>query len=135
MNPEIKVDALKLSRGLRTTFEGIALIFDSIGADVELLTQVPAKKTSSPASSAQTVKEPKPEPKPEPEPEPEQPQTEAAPSSLTLDDITKVIVSKVKQNQAASDAIGKLVQSFGVATVKQIPVEKYEEFMTKLAAL
>ena len=131
MNPEIKVDALKLSRGLRTTFEGIALIFDSIGADVELLTQVPAKKTSSPASSAQTVKEPKPEPKPEPE----QPQTEAAPSSLTLDDITKVIVSKVKQNQAASDAIGKLVQSFGVATVKQIPVERYEEFMTKLAAL
>ena len=133
MNPEIKVDALKLSRGLRTTFEGIALIFDSIGADVELLTQVPAKKTSSPASSAQTVKEPKPESKPEPKPE--QPQTEAAPSSLTLDDITKVIVSKVKQNQAASDAIGKLVQSFGVATVKQIPVEKYEEFMTKLAAL
>ena len=127
MNPEIKVDALKLSRGLRTTFEGIALIFDSIGADAELLTQVPAKKTSSPAPSAQTVKEPK--------PEPEQPQTEAAQSSLTLDDITKVIVSKVKQNQANSDAIGQLVQSFGVATVKQIPVERYEEFMTKLAAL
>ena len=125
MNPEIKVDASKLSRGLRITFEGIALIFDSIGADVELLTQVPAKKTSSPASPDDTLKEPK----------PEQPQTEAAPSSLTLDDITKVIVSKVKQNQAASDAIGKLVQSFGVATVKQIPVEKYEEFMTKLAAL
>ena len=129
MNPEIKVDASKLSHGLRTTFEGIALIFDSIGADAELLTQVSAKKTSSPAPSAQTVKESKPEPKPE------QPQTEAAPSSLTLDDITKVIVSKVKQNQAASDAIGKLVQSFGVATVKQIPVERYEEFMTKLAAL
>ena len=71
MNSEIKVDALKLSRGLRTTFEGIALIFDSIGADVELLTQVPAKKTSSSAPSAQTVKEP------EPKPEPEQPQTEA----------------------------------------------------------
>ena len=125
MNPEIKVDASKLSRGLRITFEGIALIFDSIGADAELLTQVPAKKTSSPASPDDSLKEPK----------PEQPQTEAAPSSLTLDDITKVIVSKVKQNQAASDAIGKLVQSFGVATVKQIPVEKYEEFMTKLAAL
>ena len=74
MNPEIKVDALKLSRGLRTTFEGIALIFDSIGADVELLTQVPAKKTSGPASPADTVKEPKPESKPsEPNPEPEQP--------------------------------------------------------------
>ena len=131
MNPEIKVDALKLSRGLRTTFEGIALIFDSIGADAELLTQVPAKKTSSPAPSAQAVKEPE----PKPEPKPEQPQTEAAQSSLTLDDITKVIVSKVKQNQANSDAIGQLVQSFGVATVKQIPVERYEEFMTKLAAL
>ena len=125
MNPEIKVDASKLSRGLRITFEGIALIFDSIGADVELLTQVPAKKTSSPASPDDTLKES----------EPEQPQTEAAPSSLTLDDITKVIVGKVKQNQATSDAIGKLVQSFGVATVKQIPVERYEEFMTKLAAL
>ena len=129
MNPntEITVDALKLSRGLRTTFEGIALIFDSIGADAELLTQVPAKKTSNPASPAQTAEEPKPS-----EPEP---QESAAQSSLTLDDITKVIVSKVKQNQANSDAIGQLVQSFGVATVKQIPVEKYEEFMTKLAAL
>ena len=62
MNPEIKVDASKLSHGLRTTFEGIALIFDSIGADVELLTQVPAKKTSSPASPDDTLKEPEPEP-------------------------------------------------------------------------
>ena len=97
-----------------------------------MLTQVHAKKTISPASPAETLKEPKPS---EPESVHTEPQIETAQSSLTLDAITKVIVGKVKQNQAHSDAIGKLVQSFGVATVKQIPVEKYEEFMIKLAAL
>lgn len=124
MNPEIKVDALKLSHGLRTTFEGIALIFDSIGVEIEL-PDVSTQKVEPPIKKSEFAREPK----------PEQPQTEAAQSSLTLDDITKVIVGKVKQNQANSDAIGQLVQSFGVATVKQIPVERYEEFMTKLAAL
>lgn len=54
---------------------------------------------------------------------------------LTFSEFLLDLVSKVKQNQANSDAIGKLVQSFDVATVKQIPVERYEEFMTKLAAL
>ena len=133
MNPntEITVNALKLSRGLKTTFDGIAMVFDSIDVEIELLdlpkAEPPVQK--SPEKKLEVVREPMSEPKPE------QPQTEAAQSSLTLDDITKVIVSKVKQNQANSDAIGKLVQSFGVATVKQIPVEKYEEFVTKLAAL
>ena len=134
MNPntEITVNALKLSRGLKTTFEGIAMVFDSIGMEIELpdLPKAEPPVQKSPEKKPEVVREPVSEPKSEPEP-----QESAAQSSLTLDDIAKVIVSKVKQNQANSDAIGKLVQSFGVATVKQIPVEKYEEFVTKLAAL
>ena len=35
-NSTIAVNALKLSRGLKTTFEGIAQVFDSLGAETEL---------------------------------------------------------------------------------------------------
>lgn len=150
MNPntEVTVDAAKLSRGLKTTFEGVAIIFDSLGTRAEL-PDIPTQKESVAAKpqaepSAQdetpvktvrdTIPEPTPEfqPKPEPEPVPEQPPTA---SSLTLDDITKVIVGKIKQNRSNNEKIEKLVQSFGVATVKQIPSEKYEVFMTGLASI
>lgn len=157
----ICVNALKLSRGLKTTFEGIALVFGSLGAGTEFHESLSsaqeasahaAPKRDSPNESAE--REDKAERKDKEQP-PEQTQseprgtqpiepaasvnpapTETAPaSSLTIDDITKIIVSKIKQNRSNNEKIEKLVQSFGVQSVKAIPPEKYEVFMTELAAI
>lgn len=152
----IAVNALKLSRGLKTTFEGIALVFDSLGAGSEFQESLSsaqgapeaAPKRDSPNESAVREQPPKqtqsqgtqptepalaapPEPAAPPDPAP----APASASSLTLDDITKVIVSKIKQDRSNNAKIEKLVQSFGVQSVKAIPPEKYEAFMTELAAV
>ena len=125
-NSTIAVNALKLSRGLKTTFEGIAQVFDSLGAETEF------QESLSLAHAA-----PREQP---PEPQGTQPKEpvalpEPAASSLTIDDITKVIVSKIKQDRSNNEKIEKLVQSFGVQSVKAIPPERFEAFMTELAAI
>ena len=175
VNGTIAVNALKLSRGLKTTFEGIALVFDSLGAGAEFQESLSsaqevsahaAPRRDSPARVEATVREQPPE-QAQSEPQEIQPadpasanpasvnlapagpanlvpdvsSTQAAPtepvpaSSLTIDDITKIIVSKIKQNRSNNEKIEKLVQSFGVSSVKAIPPEKYEVFMTELAAI
>ena len=170
VNGTIAVNALKLSRGLKTTFEGIALVFDSLGAGAEFQESLSsaqevsahaAPRRDSPARVEATVREQPPE-QAQSEPQEIQPadpasvnlapagpanlvpdvsSTQATPtepvpaSSLTIDDITKIIVSKIKQNRSNNEKIEKLVQSFGVQSVKAIPPEKYEVFMTELAAI
>ena len=121
----IAVNALKLSRGLKTTFEGIAQVFDSLGAETELRVSL-----SSAHAAPKQVESAEPQSK-----EPVAPPEPAPASSLTIDDITKVIVSKIKQDRSNNEKIEKLVQSFGVQSVKAIPPERFEAFMTELAAI
>ena len=194
----ITVDIPKLNRGLKTTFTGIAMIFDSVGADVEMDAMFESQEVlTSPQRLLDGVKgtseeqvsslahaesssgdgndtgdemsvneiavpiQEQPNKSKQPEhyepKEPQEPQgaqsatqtaSEApiasgassvpaspAPSTLTLDDITKVIVNKIKQNRSNNEKIEKLVHDFGVQSVKLIPPKKYEAFMTELAAI
>ena len=135
----IAVNALKLSRGLKTTFEGIAQVFDSLGAETELREslssahaapkQVESAEREQPPEQTQSESQGTQSKEPVALPEP------APASSLTIDDITKVIVSKIKQDRSNNEKIEKLVQSFGVQSVKAIPPERFEAFMTELAAI
>ena len=63
----IPVDAGKLAQGLKTTFEGVAMVFDSIGADADvriLETSVASAETSTGASTKTSMEaEPKAVPK------------------------------------------------------------------------
>ena len=126
----IAVNALKLSRGLKTTFEGIAQVFDSLGAETELRVSL-----SSAHAAPKQVESAEREQPPESQSKEPVALPEPAASSLTIDDITKVIVSKIKQDRSNNEKIEKLVQSFGVQSVKAIPPERFEAFMTELAAI
>jgi hypothetical protein len=231
----ILVNAKKLSQGLRTTFEGVSMVFDSLGVDCgfpmgEVVgtddaggtngardAEVKAKarastKTKTDESKSELaerdndeekvseegskeIKERrdsarseiksqtdgagdagKPE-KPEPEksdsekPEPEKPEpdkcepSEAAvegkeasvsvedaskpnaskpnasetvrdvTTSITADDITRVIVQKIKQKRSNNEKIGSILKSYGVVRVGELPASKYEAFLTDLAAI
>lgn len=56
-------------------------------------------------------------------------------TAITIDEITKVILGKIKLNKENSDKIGLLVSSYGVSKVKDLPSEKYEAFVTDLASI
>ena len=48
--------------------------------------------------------------------------------TITKDDITKVIVTKIKKKRDNNEKIGQLLKTYGVAQLSDLPVEKYTQF-------
>ena len=64
--------------------------------------------------------------------EPKEPET--APT-VTLDDITRIIVRKIKQSKGNNEKIGQILKTYGVSKVSGLKPEQYEAFITDLAAV
>ena len=157
----VSVDIGKLSHGLRTTFIGVAEVFDSIGAEekpgfgvVEGTTEEPLENKAEPVDSADeaeadkavdssavddsatenTVEEAAGEGTSANDTAVENTTTEKSSektsdkSSITIDDLIKVAAKKIKK-KGNSEKIAALVKSYGKATLKEIPPEKFEAFM------
>ena len=190
----ILIDAHKLSRGLKKTFEGISIIFDSLGINNEDLimfksstmsassasstsARIADTETADAATSAvntQTTVEVSAGKKlneaeqsensgtsgtadaagivetldqpaqvahaqatqvAQAEGTKEASEAEEVNSSITYDDLTKIIVEKIKQDPANNKKIEAVVNSYGVSMVSHIPKSKYEAFMAELASL
>ena len=162
----IAVDARKLSLGLKMTFEGMAMVFDSLGVDSgvptmkveDVKTEVQADKSAE--DKACGVENPKSEEhNTAPDAEVQsaaddtvssaaktedtgegtaaEAQSEASEptSAVSLDDITKIIVLKIKQNRSNNAKIGSILKTYGVAKVGDLPASKYEAFLTDLSAI
>lgn len=176
----VPVDPAKLSQGLKTTFLGVSLIFDSLGASEAALGQFtkdgsaaeavsdgivamqqvekrmgdaeaadkPAE--SAPGKPAEAVSDThaadaSPAPaagvpgitaQDKPVTAADQPAPEEQPAPLvTVDDITKVIVAKIKQKRSNNEAIGKLLKAYGAAKVSELDPAKYEAFLTDISQL
>ena len=56
-------------------------------------------------------------------------------SAITLDDVTKIIVQKIKKNRNNNEKIGQILKAYGVAKVGELPDSKYEAFLTDLSEL
>ena len=54
---------------------------------------------------------------------------------ITQDDITKIIVQKLKKDRTNNEKIGSILKTYGAAKVSELPVEKYEAFLTDLSQL
>lgn len=54
---------------------------------------------------------------------------------LTKDDITAVIVAKIKQKRSNNEKIGQLLKAYGVGALSELPAEKYEAFLTDISQL
>lgn len=62
--------------------------------------------------------------------------TETKPvTTITQDDIVKTVVAKIKLNRSNNAKIGKLLGAYGVKTLGDLPVEKYEAFLSDIAQL
>lgn len=161
-NRMIPVDLEVLNQGLMTAFQGVAMIFSSLGAidaaeeitaaakDKSVMGQAPegsyhqppeeeelpfdaqgygdtveAEDNGAATDSAETVVEPD---------KPTEPATAPVPS-ITIDDITKVIVAKIKKKRDNNAKIGSLLKTYGVDKVSSLPPEKYEAFLTDISQL
>lgn len=164
-NGLVLVDLAELSWGLKTTFMGVATVLGSLGnadagaeiatalSDAVMPTAVTSEKPTKEAAEDKPTKD-KPDEMHEPAEaaEPDTP-TATAPSvddelpfkeeadtasttpAVTVDDITKVIVAKIKQKRSNNAKIGALLKTYGVDKVSSLPPEKYEAFLTDISQL
>ena len=171
----VTVDVRKLSIGLKTTFEGVVMIFDSIGVDAGL----DELKRVVKSDAAENLNESEP-PNIEKEVKDESQVTENGdaadivasdddasddpvatqddeittedtgqnegsvveketenkpPNNISQDDITKIIVQKIRVDRSKNETIGQILKTYGVSKVSDLPSSKYEAFLTDLAAI
>lgn len=77
----------------------------------------------------------KPEETVQPEETVETEKLDAPATTLTVDDIAKVIVQKIKKDRSAQTKIEPLLKTYGVARVSELPPEKFESFLTDVAQI
>ena len=138
----IPVDAKKLIDGIGTIFGGVIQLLaatkPSIAKELSdmAINGVPKEKapeTFNPDDFEEilaaddlpweTTEQPKKAEKPQPA------------STVTADDITKIIVQKIKQNRSNSEKIGSILKTYGAAKVSELSADKYEAFLTDVSQL
>lgn len=55
--------------------------------------------------------------------------------TITKDDITAVIVAKIKKKRDNNEKIGHLLNTYGVAQLSDLPAEKYEAFLADVSQI
>ena len=69
------------------------------------------------------------------EAEPQVEQKAAPAVTITKDDITAVIVGKIKKKRSNNEKIGQLLKAYGCKELSALPPEKYEAFLTDISQL
>ncbi|MBO4390571.1 MAG: hypothetical protein J5825_06910 [Lachnospiraceae bacterium] len=159
----IAIETAKVIRGMSLVFSGAVKMLEALHPHVSLApsailslvtgdmegiaTATEAKKAQEdqqaeadiPVVEEPVAEEPeKPaEPEAENKAEPEQvtPAAPAATTTLTADDIAKVIVQKIKRDRTVREKIEPLLKTYGVARVSELPPEKIEAFMTDISQI
>jgi hypothetical protein len=155
MTPPVTVSMKKLVAGVGTMFAGVLQMLEALEpqAAKQLMDRVAQDAETDQASANDTVSA-KEETEPVNETETTVEQTDAeeqaapvkgevrdpAPASdqtqtVTVDDITKIIVRKVKQDRTNNEKIGSILKTYGVARVSELPTAKYEAFLTDISQL
>ena len=152
----VTVDANRLREALKHTFEGVTMLFDCIGLNVPVGDPVPEQEgkpaetqpveeteftpVEEPPEEVPIVEVPADEPPvvltPEEKKLDEPPaETPPAVSTVTQDDITKIIVRKIKQDRSNNEKIGAILKTYGVSKVSDLLAAKYEAFLTDISQI
>ena len=152
--PTVTVSMKKLIAGVGTMFAGVLQMLEALEPQTakQLVDRVVQDAETDQAAANDTVSA-KEETEPVNETEATAKQADAeeqaapveevqdpAPASdqtqtVTVDDITKIIVRKVKQDRTNNEKIGSILKTYGVARVSELPTAKYEAFLTDISQL
>ena len=149
----ITVKLSKLTEGVGMVFAGVLTMLEALdtssaqklverfsGADTAIEGETNGREPmnhDTEAAEDKTADDPAPDETSVPDAEPTQAEekAEASASSVTQDDITKIIVQKIKQKRSNNEKIGQLLKTYGAAKVSELPASKYEAFITDLSAI
>ncbi|HOO28435.1 MAG TPA: hypothetical protein PLU43_08215 [Lachnospiraceae bacterium] len=142
----ITISMKKLTAGIGTVFAGVLQMLEALEPQVakQLVSSVteatditPGEMPPVETDHRSNAADPQDAGKENAEPEPAAPEeaSEEKQSTVTLDDITKIIVRKVKQNRSNNEKIGAILKTYCVSKVSDLPAEKYEAFVTDLSQL
>ena len=136
----VSVDMAKLTEGINLVFSGAVKMFEAVGSvEVGIVMNTAKAPIIVNTGEELTIEEAvpdEPQEKTEEKSQEEKPQKPGnAPSPITTDDITRIIVRKIKQNKDNNEKIGQVLKTYGVERVSDLKPEHYEAFVTDLAAL
>ena len=136
----VSVDIAKLTEGINLVFSGAVKMLEAIGSvDVGIVMNTAKAPIVVDTGEELTIEEDvpdEPQKKPEEKSQEEKPQKPGKPARpITTDDITRIIVRKIKQNKDNNGKIGQVLKTYGVERVSGLKPEQYEAFVTDLAAL
>lgn len=155
-NNLITVDVIRLQEALKHTFEGVTMLFDCIGLNVPVGEPIqdheekpvesssteapeftPVEETAKEAPIVEAPAEKMPVVETPEEKKQEKPpvETPSVTSTVTQDDVTKIIVRKIKQDRSNNEKIGAILKTYGVAKVSDLPTAKYEAFLTDISQI
>jgi len=146
----VSVDMAKLTEGINLVFSGAVKMLEAMDTAIDVST-VPntvnnpavsdtggesnVEKTDKATEETDTTSI-QPQEKTEEKSQEEKPQKPGKPARpITTDDITRIIVRKIKQNKDNNEKIGQVLKTYGVERVSDLKPEQYEAFVTDLAAL
>ena len=153
--PTVTVSMKKLVAGVGTMFAGVLQMLEALEPQVakQLMDRVvqdaetdqaaandtvsvkedtdPVNETEATAKQAEAEEQGAPVKGEVQDPAPASDQTQ----TVTVDDITKIIVRKVKQDRTNNEKIGSILKTYGVARVSELPTAKYEAFLTDISQL
>lgn len=150
----IPVDAKKLIDGLGTIFGGVIQLLAALEpgmakelADMAIngVTKEKVSENINPDDFEEIIAADnlpwETEPNNTPAPEPEQPKKKATAkkkpvqTTLTADDLIRVVTQKIKKDRSNKEKVLALLKSYGAAKVSDIPQDKYEAFLTDVSQL
>ena len=139
--PHPRKKPIKKTRKVEEAVEKLEVSVNDSAGEAEDTTDenFPADDADALPWSEDTGQEKKNVQKDEPTDKTEQESSAAAktPSAVTItkDDITAVIVAKIKKKRDNNEKIGQLLKTYGVAQLSDLPAEKYEAFLADVAQI
>ena len=138
----VSVDMAKLTEGINLVFSGAVKMLEAVRrVDVGLVLNTVNVPVVVDTGEELTIEEAVPVPDESQEKTEEKTQEEKSqkPGNIArpiiTDDITRIIVRKIKQNKDNNEKIGQVLKTYGVERVSDLKPEQYEAFVTDLAAL
>ena len=136
MTPPVTVSMKKLVAGVGTMFAGVLQMLEALEPQaakqlMDRVAQDAVNETDATAKQAEAEEQGAPVKGEVQDPAPASDQTQ----TVTVDDITKIIVRKVKQDRTNNEKIGSILKTYGVARVSELPTAKYEAFLTDISQL
>ena len=138
----------KIVDGLTEVFRGLTQMCEGMAEQIELLEFTaddvteedklipPAKLPPvDTAPKGQEMPHPRKKPVKRPRKQDIPPVVEEQPQEPTEDEITAVIVAKIKQKRSNNEKIGQLLKTYGVGQLSELPAAKYEAFLADISQL